>query len=485
MKKLFLFSLLSLLSLVVFAQEDPMTKLAMEALVKDKAKSDASIQDPKSNTKAATWMSRAKTYESIATQFSQIDSSAAITAYEAYQKVIELDVTKKGDKGRSAKEAEAIISGKEGSLYNAFIRQGAEKYQNQNIAGALDMFKMAAKVNEKDTLGTLYGAISAQQVGKIEEAKGLFENYIKNGGVDASVFYGLSQLYRNDKDIDKAINTLDRGIKAAGGGNKDLEMEKLNIYLVTEQEDKAVAYSRELAQKYPKEIQIALNLAITYDNQNIKVSRDIRDVQDKLDEVSGKQDEVKRDIASEKDKIELYDGEVKRIAARLKAQPKNADLKRQLADATATLNDAKKNLTKLEADLKAAEAAEAKVDKSALQKQLTDLKAKQQEIKSLAMDSYAKAIEIDPDNYDAVFNLGVFYFNDAVEMKREVDAMDMQTFQKSGKEMEGKVCAKFQKAKPYFVKASSLRDDEVAKQTLETLNNVLKEYEGKGVVCKE
>ncbi|TDB66951.1 tetratricopeptide repeat protein [Arundinibacter roseus] len=482
MKKLIFVSALSLMSCLALGQA-AIDQVMMDQARKDKEKSDKSIQDPKSNVKAATWMERAKTYENIALQYTQIDSSAALTAYEAYKKVVELDLTKKGEPGRISKEAQAVLDGAEGTnLYNAFVKQGAEKYQSQNMIDALKMFQMAQQINSKDTLAALYGGISAQQADKKEEAVSQFETYITNGGKDPSVYYGLAQLYRSDNNFDKAVNTLERGLEK-NADNKDLKSEIVNIYLASGKEEEAIKQLKDVIAKDPSSVQNLVNLAILYDNSGIKLSGKIRDLEEKVSGSSKKSDQLTKQIEDEKGKLEVFEGEVKRLTARLKAQPKSADLKRQLGEVTATRDETKTNLAKYEADLKALAANAANSDNAAAEKELADLKGQYTESRNLAIETYKKALEVDPNNYDALFNLGVFYFNDAVELKREVDNMNMQEYQQRGKEVEGRVCGRFKKAQPFFEKAVKIRDDEDAKSTLENLNNVLTQFEGKNVTC--
>jgi tetratricopeptide (TPR) repeat protein len=482
MKKIFFVSVLSLFSCLAFAQS-AIDQAMLDQARKDKEKSDKSIQDEKSMSKAATWMDRAKTYENIALQFSQLDSSAALTAYEAYKKVIELDKTKKGDPGRSAKEAQSILDGAEGTnLYNAFVKQGAEKYQSQNMNDALKMFQMAQVINKKDTLAPLYGGISAQQADKKDVAIQQFETYAANGGTDPSVYYGLAQLYRADNNFDKAVATLEKGL-AKSPDNKDLKAEIVNIYLASGKEDMAINQLKELVAKDPSSVQNLVNLGILYDNKGIKIANEMRALQEKLGTSGNSLESKKKDLEDEKAKLDIYEGEIKRISARLKAQPKSADLKRQLDEVTESRNSTRQNLTKLEAEVKDMQAKASSVDKTGTEAELANLKQKYTESRNQAIDSYKKAIEVDPNNYDALFNLGVFYFNDAVELKREVDNMNMQEYQQRGKEVEGRVCGRFQKAKPFFERAVKVRDEEEAKTTLENLNNVLTQFEAKNVKC--
>lgn len=451
---------------------------------KDKEKSDKNIQDPKANAKAATWMERAQLYQNIALQYSQLDSNAASTAYEAYMKVVELDKTKKGEPGRSAKEAQGVLEGAEGTnLYTAFVKQGAEKYQAKNMEDALKMFQMAQKINQKDTTAALYGGISAQQADKKDIAVEQFEKYIVNGGTDPSVFYGLAQLYRADNKFDKAISTLERGL-AKSPDNKDLKSEIVNIHLASGNEDMAINQLKELTAKDPSNVTNMVNLAILYDNSAIKQNTKIRELQDKMGASGNTVDAKKKQLEDEKGKIDVFQNEVKRISALMKKQPKNADLKRQLDEVNQSLTTTKANVAKYEGEVADMAAKASSGDKGAMEKEMADLKKQYGEYRDLSIATYQKALTAEPENYDALFNLGVFYFNDAVELKREVDNMNMAEYQQRGKEVEGRVCGKFQKAKPYFEKALKVRpDEEEAKSTLENVNNILTQFSEKKVAC--
>ncbi len=482
MKKLIFVSAFSLFSCLVFSQS-AVDQAMLDQARKDKEKSDSSVEDPKSNAKAAYWLDRAKTYQNIALQYSQLDSNAAMMAYDAYKKVVELDLTKKGEAGRLSKEASSVLAGEEGTnLYNAFVKQGAEKYQSQRMEDALKNFQMAQKINSKDTLAALYGGISAQQADKKDMAVQQFETYITNGGQDPSVYYGLAQLYRADNNFDKAINTLERGLTKSAD-NKDLKAEIVNIYLASGQEDKAISQLKELTTKDPSNVQNMVNLAILYDNVGIKNSQQIRELKEKMGTSGNTVESAQKQLDDEKAKLDIFEGEIKRIAARLKAQPKSADLKRQLDEVTASRNDAKTNVAKYETEVKNIAAKANSPEKSKMETELADLEKKYTSNRQLTLDTYKKVLEVDPNNYDALFNIGVIYFNDAVELKREVDNMNMQEYQQRGKEVEGRVCGRFQKAKPFFERAVKIRQEEDATSTLENLNNVLAQFEGKQVKC--
>jgi tetratricopeptide (TPR) repeat protein len=294
----------------------------------------------------------------------------------------------------------------------------------------------------------------------------------------------LAQLYRSENNYDKAIETLNNGLKQSPG-NKDLKAEVVNILLASGKEDQAIKELEALAIADPKNTQNVVNLAILYDNMYRTSSDKVKQLNGKVGSGNNAAANAAKALDAEKGKIEVYDGEVKRIGALIKKQPKNADLKRQLADVNTKKKESVEAIAKLEGEAKAAQEAAKGQDVAALEKELADAKAKQKEASDKAVLNYKKALEIDATNYDALYNLGVFYFNEAVQLKGEVDNMNMTEYQQRGKEVEGRVCGKFKKAKPYFEKAIQAKDEAEAKDNLTNLNGVLEQFAAKGVACIE
>ncbi|MFD2934499.1 tetratricopeptide repeat protein [Spirosoma flavum] len=477
MKQVFVILVACLLSIGVRAQQPAAAgdAVAMDAFKKEKEKSDKDIADAKSAAKASTWMDRAKTYQSIAGQYIRLDSTAATTAYEAFKKVVELDKDKKGGPGKLAKEAEEALKGQ--AMYGAFMQQGVAKFQAKNFGDAMKSMAMAGDINPKDTLAPLYTAIAAQQVKDNATAKTQLEKYIAGGGKDAAIYGSLAMLYRSDNEVDKALATLDKGI-ALAPSNKDLSNEKINIMLSTNRMEDAIAGMKQMVEKDPTNVQNLVNLSIVYHNVADKSTEEIR----KLEGDTKKGGNTAKQLADAKSIVDAYNSEIARLSASIKKTPK-PELKRQLADVQKKLADQKAEVAKFEADAKAAAAnASASADSD---KRLTELKQKQTEIKSLEKQYLDKALAVDPNNYDANFNMAVFIFNDAVEMKRSVDKMDMTEYSKNGKELDGKVCGKFKQALPYFTKAKSIKDEPELTENLTNLTNILKQYEEKKIVCIE
>jgi len=482
MKKLVVASVISLTMLVAvkpvaFGQTNALMQLQSGTLDKAKTAIDKDVSEGKSAAKAKTWLVRGQVYQAIANDqtgvYSKLDSNAAMTAYESYKKGLEVEP----NGGKSGKElTEALVST---DLYNAFMRQGAIRYQSKNYPDALKLMSMAGNINPKDTLAALYSGIAAQQGQQNSVAKEQFERYASNGGKDPSVYYSLASLYRNDKEIDKAISAIDKGLVALPN-NKDLGAERVNILLTSNRMDEAVAGMKQMVEKDPGNVQNVVNLAIIYDNAATKMGEEIR----KLSESVKKGGSAAKKLATEKDALDAINGEIIRLTGIIKKNPKAADAKRQLADVQKRQVEGKAQVAELEAQVK--EEQSKAVDVAATEKKIADLQAKQTQERNNAKEYYTKALAIEPNNYDANFNMGVFYFNEGAEMNKLVGSMDMADYNKRGKEIEGQICGRFKQAMPYFQKAKAVKaDEEELNNSIQQAENVLKQFEGRKVVCAE
>ncbi|GAA4010654.1 tetratricopeptide repeat protein [Hymenobacter fastidiosus] len=74
-----------------------------------------------------------------------------------------------------------------------------------------------------------------------------------------------------------------------------------------------------------------------------------------------------------------------------------------------------------------------------------------------ALAAYKKAVEVEPNNFDAQFNLGVYNYNKAADLYTKASKMDLATYQKSGKKFEADGKKYFQDSLPYFEKALQLQ----------------------------
>jgi tetratricopeptide (TPR) repeat protein len=254
---LILSGLLITLTLSLNAQSDA-DKLIIEGYKKAKEKSDKDIANPKTNIKAKTWLERAQAYETIALYALSADSSAANVAMDAYKKAIELD-TKAGKIGSIGKDAQTALTGK--TLHDSFLQAGAGHYSKQSYAKAQASFKVAAAIDPKDSVATMYWGVSSQQLQDDNSIIEAYEKHIGLGGTDPIVYYALYNSYRKLKNEDKALAALSKGIEK-NPENKDLKAEKTNYYISTGKMGEAISTLKEMVEKDPKNVSNLLNLAI-------------------------------------------------------------------------------------------------------------------------------------------------------------------------------------------------------------------------------
>jgi tetratricopeptide (TPR) repeat protein len=465
MKKLIFSGLFLGLAFISQAQSAA-DKLIIEGYVKAKEKSDKDIANPKANVKAKTWLDRAATYESIALFALSADSSAADVATEAYKKAIELD-TKNGKEGSVAKDAKAGLSGK--TLHDSYIQSGAANYTAKNYKKAQGAFKMASAIDPKDSVATMYYGVASQQLDDDAGIIDAYEKHIALGGKDPIVYYALFNSFRKAKNDEKALAVLTKGIEA-NPDSKDLKAEKTNYYISSGKIDMAIKSLQEMVEKDPKNVNNLLNLAILHDNAATANNDKIKKLSDQINQGSGVQDK----LDSKTSQVQAYTDERNRLKDQLKKQPKNADVKRRLGEAEVFLKEQTDVLNKLKEE-KAAEDAK-KVNVADVKSQIDALAKVRDADRSNAVTNYKKALAVEPDNYDANFNMGVMSFNEGVELKRPYDNLNPTSaeYKNNGKAMEDKFVSKFMEALPFFETAYKVKKEDEIKDNLKNLYRILK-----------
>ncbi len=480
MKKIILASVMTVFTTGVYAQGalDAQLKEAQCKTATDNiAKAEKATLDAKKGVKSASWVKLAESQLEMAIDCGK-DSSASEKAYNTYLKAIEVD---KAAGGKGVKDIEAAMSGTTSRLYTSLMQQGAGFYNSKNFKNALKLFKLASATSPKDTIATLYAGIVAQQGQELGDAKTYFSKFIEQGGKDVAVFYGLSELYRNDKETAKAIEILKKGI-SVNPKDKDLQSSLINAYLGGGMMNEAIDMMKQRVASTPNTPENAKNLAedfknlgTLYENGAGEYEKKIRPLEGDITHAAREKVEAEKELANVEGKKAAQEEELKRLTDRLKKEPKNAasikgsiaSVNQMIASAGAEVEAAKQKIAK---------AAEAAKNNSKNEAELTSLRAKEKELKDLAVANYKKALEIDPSNFDANYNLGVFYFNSAVVAKGEIDRMDMKTYNEKGKAVEEQVCGTFKQSKAFFDKCKSLKaDDQDTNANLDNLKGVLEQ----------
>jgi len=88
----------------------------------------------------------------------------------------------------------------------------------------------------------------------------------------------------------------------------------------------------------------------------------------------------------------------------------------------------------------------------------------------LAQEDYKKAISLDPNSFDAQFNMGIYNFNRGATLYTKVSKMDLKTYQAQGKKVEAEGKKYFEAALPYFEKAVAIQPND--RNTINALQKV-------------
>jgi Flp pilus assembly protein TadD len=458
-----------------FAQVD---KLMLEAnrksLTEAKKKADEAVMK-KDSLKAKTWLIRGEAYLDFAnsrdTVLTKTDPSAAYKAMSFFKKSVSIDPASPAKKYLTMvmdKDGKPEIEGQK--LYAAFMDAGITKYQVKDFTGALKDLQTAMVVAPKDTTAAMYTGVIGQLAKNDAAAQAGYEKFLELGGKDPGMIYALAQIYRSENKEELAIGTINRGI-ALHPNNKDLKSEKINMLLGFKKIDAAIKEMEMSVASGSKNVQEIVNLAILYENKARELDPEIKGYKDQLSK--GNVDGLNKKIQAQKDKISAYDDEIKRLSDKIKKEPKSAaSSKKQIGEVNVMKQEANEALTQLNTE-KTQQAATA-VNTEEVTKKSDDAKGKQSEAMAQASKYYKQAIELDPNNYDVNFNLGVMNFNEAVVIKKEVDAMDMNTYKTKGKAIEDLATDKFKQALPYFEKAWSIKKEEDLKSSLRSLYQILK-----------
>ena len=94
----------------------------------------------------------------------------------------------------------------------------------------------------------------------------------------------------------------------------------------------------------------------------------------------------------------------------------------------------------------------------------------QQKKTELAVADYRKAVELDPKNFDAQFNLGVYNYNKAADSYTKASKMDLKSYQVSGRKLEAEGKKSFEVAVPFFERALEIQPTD--RNTLTSLKKI-------------
>jgi tetratricopeptide (TPR) repeat protein len=335
----------------------------------DKAKNfiDLAIQDPDTKTWAKTWKCRGDIYLNI--QFSKdenykkLDSNAVMIAYDSYQKASELDT-----KHEYTDDINASLV----RCGDAFYNKGAAYFGASKYVDAMNCFAKTVEINSMagnaDSLATFNAGVSAMNAKLYDKAKEYFTKDMKINYKNPALFYDLANIYKEEKNIPKALEIVKKG-RIIYADNTSLMVEEVNLYLAG----------------------------------------------GKMKETKGLLDTLIKINPNDPKLYFAFGGAYEAYAN---------DTTKSQADRDTSFNNAAK--------------------------------------------SYKKAIDLKPDYFDAVYEIGALYFNDGIRLYQEADKMvnDMDKYNV----MKTKFEQRWKDALPYLEKAQQLNPND--KQTLISLKQL-------------
>jgi len=197
----------------------------------DKAKQfiDLASQDPETKVWAKTWKLKGDIYFNIQNtkddKYKKLDSNAIQVAYDSYQKASELDTKKE--------YTDDILTSllKCGDVY---YNKGAQYFGAAKYEQAMNCFAKTVEINSMvgntDSLATFNAGVSAMNAKLYDKAKEYFIKDLKINYKNPALYYDLSNICKDEKNIPKAMDIVKRGRKIYAD-NTSLMVEEVNIYL--------------------------------------------------------------------------------------------------------------------------------------------------------------------------------------------------------------------------------------------------------------
>jgi len=218
----------------------------------------------KVSTTTKNWYTKGQIYKAIyldSGEYTNLASKeeALKIAMEAFTKVKEMD---------KETSTYVIFSEQETSqLYAYIVNEGAEKYNENDFAGAYKDFVTAVLVQPNDTTALLYGGVSAQQADMTDEALACFQTLADNGDANIDTYKTMIYMYRTDKeDLDMVLKTIESALKKYPD-NKDFTQEKITTLIIMERVDEAKSELEEAIENEPTNPQYYYFLGYLYDSQ--------------------------------------------------------------------------------------------------------------------------------------------------------------------------------------------------------------------------
>ena len=199
---------------------------------------DQAVTNEKTMNDPKTWFYYGNTYIQLATTsdeaYKNLDADALNKAFEGYKKCMELD--EKGTYKVQILQDMVVIS-------NNYYSRGLENFNAEDFGKAYAQFNQAINVNSAinnlDTLAIYAAAMSANSAKMTPEAIKGYEELIELGYNNSSIYGDLANIYKEEKDIDKAKEVLQKGIDKYPN-DPNILFAKINILLTEEKYEEVI-----------------------------------------------------------------------------------------------------------------------------------------------------------------------------------------------------------------------------------------------------
>jgi len=247
---------------------------------------DVAFEDADFASKSKNWLKKGEllngisnaTYIQYATDntFTSPVPKAAMIAYNAYSKAMELGEKKKAIKGMM--ELENHLNNAAAMFYSA--KDYANAFSNfKKTLEIKDMLTENGKTSRLDSDEVLYGdqvlftAVSAYYGEQVEASKPYFLQLKEMGKTDAVVYDALYNIYNNEGDAEKATMMLEAG-RAANPDDTGLLFTEINHYLQSGQLEILTDKLKQAIAKEPDNVSVYVTMGSVYDQLHQQANKD-------------------------------------------------------------------------------------------------------------------------------------------------------------------------------------------------------------------
>lgn len=206
----------------------------------DKAKEaiDKAAEHPRTMDDERTWFYRGNVYLAIhlteEEQYMNLDDEALNKAYEAYSKALQLD-----EKQQYTDEINERIL----VVAEQFFNEGVNFYNLNEFGRAADSFQKSGSISGSlgivDSVAFFYTAQSAFFAEQFDIAKQYFTQLHQLNYNEPAIYRFLAEVFKVEEDMDAALAAIKQG-RERFPDDFSLIIEETNIYLATNEQDKAM-----------------------------------------------------------------------------------------------------------------------------------------------------------------------------------------------------------------------------------------------------